>query len=250
MTAPHAAAERDSFVGKWLARWPEWQVAEAFLPGPARPAWLAWFALRQELADAAWAGADPRPGEAKLAWWADELQGWEQGRRRHPLGAGLQSLPAPWPRLASALPTLAAARERATDLAEANAALAPFAAAVAMVDGVLAGDPQAPGAATIASGLLAQRVLLGDANAVPLQVRARMGADASAHAGSVAWMRELLLQWPTPQGVRAERIHSALLRERLRRGIAGVDGGQPLPRWRTLATAWRAARRGRSVPQA
>lgn len=248
MTAP--APERDSFIGKWSARWPEWQVAEAFLPADRRAAWLAWFALRQELADAAWAGADPRPGEAKLAWWAEELQGWMQGRRRHPLGAGLQSLPAPWTRLAAALPALAAARDRATDLDEANATLAPFADAVAAVDAALANDPGAPGAPSIAFGLLGQRVLLGDDNAVPLQVRARMGAGASARDEAVAWMQELLRRWPPPQGARAERIHAALVRERLRLGVAGsgADGTRPLPHWRTLATAWRAARRGRSVP--
>lgn len=249
MTAPTAAAERDSFIGKWRARWPEWRVAEAFLPRDARAAWLAWFALRQELADAAWAGADPRPGEAKLAWWAEELQGWAQGRRRHPLGAGLQALPAPWTRMAAALPALAAARERATDLAEATTMLAPFADAVAAVDAVLAGEPDAPGAATIAFGLLGQRALLGDDNAVPLQVRARMGADASARDESIAWMRELLEQWPSLRGSRAGRVHAALVRERLRLCAAGADGGRPLPHWRTLVSSWRAARQGQTVPQ-
>ncbi len=250
MTAPTAAAERDSFIGKWRARWPEWQVAEAFLPGATRAAWSAWFALRQELADAAWAGADPRPGEAKLAWWAEELQGWSQGRRRHPLGAGLQSLPAPWTRLAAALRALAAARDRATDLAEANAVLAPFADAVASVDAVLASDPDARDAGTVAFGLLGQRALLGDDNAVPLQVRARLGAGASGREQSVAWAQELLRQWPALQGARAERIHAALVRERLRLGVAaGADGGRPLQYWRVLATAWRAARQGQSVPR-
>src|SRR5690606_34599069 len=122
---------------KWRARWPEWQVAEVFLPAATRARLLAWFALRQELVDAAWAGADPRPGEAKLAWWAEELQGWSQGRRRHPLGIALQSLGAPWERLAAALPVLAAARDRAVDLAEARDALPAFAAVVAEIDTVL-----------------------------------------------------------------------------------------------------------------
>jgi hypothetical protein len=254
VTPPAAAAERDSFIGKWYARWPEWQVAEAFLPGDTRAAWQAWFALRQELADAAWAGADPRPGEAKLAWWAEELGGWIQGRRRHPLATALQALPAPWPQLASAFPALAAARERATDLAEASAVLAPFADAVAAVDAALAGGAHASpasgaqGAPAIAFGLMGQRALLGDGNAVPLQVRARIGPGRSADEETVAWMRELLRQWPSPQGVRAERIHAALVRERLRLGGSGMARARRLPHWRVLATAWRAARQGQSVP--
>ena len=48
-------------------RWPEWHVAEVFVPRrAARTGASAWFALRQELTDAAWGGSDPRPGEAKL----------------------------------------------------------------------------------------------------------------------------------------------------------------------------------------
>jgi hypothetical protein len=221
VTTPTVAAERDGFIAKWRTRWPEWQIAEAFLPVATRAAWLAWFALRQELVDAAWAGADPRPGEAKLAWWAEELQGWTHGRRRHPLGAGLQSLPAPWARLATALPTLVDVRERA-GLVEAHAAIAPFADVVAAVDAVFANDTDLPGTATIASALLGQRALAGD--------------DAAA----LAWREDLLRQWPSSQGARAERIHAALVRGRLQLG--------PLSRWRTLVVAWRAARPRRSVP--
>src|SRR5690606_14891514 len=80
------AASLEAFLDKWRARWPEWRIAEVFVPAPRRPATLAWLGLRQELADAAWGGADPRPGAAKLAWWSDELRGWASGRRRHPLG--------------------------------------------------------------------------------------------------------------------------------------------------------------------
>lgn len=220
-------AERDGFVDKWRMRWPEWQVAEVFLPGAGRERWLAWFALRQELIDAAWAGADPRPGEAKLGWWVEELQGWTQGRRRHPLGAGLQALPAPWARLAAGLPALAAARGGA-DMDAARKTLAPFADAIAAVDEALTTYAHAPGADnTIAFGLLGQRALLS-------------GDDALA--------QELLLRWPPAQGPRGERILAALLRERLRRQAAGAGAYPGLPRWRALAIAWRAARQRQSVP--
>ena len=112
-----AAAMSDSqalaaFLDKWRERWPEWSVAEVFVPAREREMAVAWFALLQELTDAAWGGSDPRPGEAKLGWWAEELHGWSQRRRRHPLGLALQ------PRLlrgvdwAWRLPALLAARER------------------------------------------------------------------------------------------------------------------------------------------
>ncbi|HEU0307199.1 MAG TPA: phytoene/squalene synthase family protein, partial [Lysobacter sp.] len=85
-----------SFIDKWRARWPEWTVAEVFVPREQRDSTLAWMALLQELTDAAWGGSDPRPGEAKLGWWAEELQGWSRGIRRHPLGQVLQKFPVPW----------------------------------------------------------------------------------------------------------------------------------------------------------
>jgi phytoene/squalene synthetase len=227
MTAMGTNAERDGFVDKWRMRWPEWQVAEVFLPGEGRERWLAWFALRQELIDAAWAGADPRPGEAKLGWWVEELQGWSQGRRRHPLGAGLQSLPAPWARLAAGLPALAAARG-AIDMDIGRKTLAPFADAIADVDEALATDAHVAGAAdTVVFGLLGQRALLADDGALA---------------------KELLRYWPPLQGARGERILAALLRERLRRQAADAGVAQGLPRWRVLAIAWRAARQRQSVP--
>ena len=96
------------FLGKWEAQWPEWRVAEAFVPAAQRQRAQAWFALREELAEAAWGGEDSRPGEAKLGWWAEELDGWSRGLRRHPLGLTLQKLPAPWGNLAACLPALRA----------------------------------------------------------------------------------------------------------------------------------------------
>ena len=241
----------DSFVGKWRARWPEWQVAEVFIPAPTRERVLSWLALRQELLDAAWAGADARPGEAKLGWWAEELQGWSQGRRRHPLGATLQALPAPWVRLAAALPVLAAARERTVDLEQARGALGPFAAIVAEVDAAVAGSAQSAASAdavnAIATYLLAQRTVQADEHAVPLSVRARLGIDADSRQAASAWAAELLQAWPGAQGTRAGRVHAGLLRERLRSLAAGRESLQP-SRWRTLLAAWRAARGRHSVP--
>ena len=122
------------FIGKWRARWPEWAIAEVFLPASQREPAQAWFALLQELGDAAWGGEDPRPGEAKLAWWTEELEGWGRGARRHPLGQVLMARAASWAALAAALPTLHASRERPQDTTAAVGGIAPFAVAAAAVE--------------------------------------------------------------------------------------------------------------------
>jgi hypothetical protein len=232
----------DGFLDKWRTRWPEWSVVEVFVPLPRRAVAAAWLALQQELLDAAWAGIEPQPGEAKLGWWAEELQGWSHGRRRHPLGYALQREPAPWLRLAASLPALLASREAASNPEQASGVLATLAEAV---DGV--GDAlfaaSTPDAAVTIQALLAQQVLLRGDAAAPLQVRARMGDAAAELAIARAWAAELLGRWPArPAGSRVARIFAALLQARLRRFRAGHPRSQPLPRLSALWIAWRAAR--------
>jgi hypothetical protein len=228
-------ASLDAFLDKWRARWPEWRIAEVFVPARERAATLAWLALRQELADAAWEGADPRPGAAKLAWWNDELHGWTNGRRRHPLGIALQRVPAPWGALAEALPALAASRDAAVGgPAPLRDALAPFAAAAAAVSQAIADGGSAAGGGDAHAGALAA--------SLPA-VRALAGEGVREAA------RALLGDWPRrPAGTRADRIFAALARQRLE-GLARAGNGRRPgdSHWRTLWTAWRA---GRSVPQA
>ena len=242
----------DSFLGKWRQRWPEWRVAEAFLPPGLRDTATAWRSLRQEFADAAWAGADPRPGEAKLGWWVEELQGWSKGAHRHPLGRVLQARDAPWARLGAALPALADSRARATDFEEARSHLHGYARALADVSAAL--EPASSHdhdafAGTLANAVIAQRLLDGDPGSVPLQANAQLGPEAGeprlrAHAAAL-----LLEDWTWPDGLpRAERIHLALLRARLRALRDGHPGSRALAGWRTLWLAWRAARH--SVPPA
>ena len=239
-------SEQQAFAGfldKWRARWPEWGVAEVFVPASQREIAAAWFALQQELTDAAWAGSDPRPGEAKLAWWAEELQGWSQGRRRHPLGIALQRSPAPWLLLATNLPTLLASRDPARDWEQATEALELFAQGAAGVsDSLFAVHTQSPTAGVVA-GLLAQQLLLRGEAAAPLRTRAQLGDAVPEQASARAWARELLQRWPAirPEA-RPDRIFAGLLRERLRRAAAGGPLSQPLPRLVALWTAWCAAR--------
>lgn len=229
-----------AFLDKWRERWPEWRVAEVFIPARDREMAVAWFALLQELTDAAWGGSDPRPGEAKLGWWAEELHGWPQRRRRHPLGLALQSAPAPWSRLGVALPALLAAREPAVSREQAIATLIPLAEAAAAVGSALfAGHCHE----VAAEPLLALHLLSRGDAAAPLAVRARLGDGLSDHALGRAWAGELLATWPRTRALpRAERVFAGLLRGRLRRFSNGGGLARPLPHMSSLWISWRAAR--------
>jgi phytoene/squalene synthetase len=225
-----------NFIDKWRARWPEWNVAEVFVPAAQRPLVLAWATLQQELMDAAWGGTDPRPGVAKLGWWQEELAGWKRGARRHPLGTVLQAHPAPWEALAAALPGLADSRERPGDVREAFASLEPFAQAVADIETILfAGSASATDAHLVAATLLHARFAQPGDGQVPLDMLARAGSGDPREA----WARELRKQWPTlPAGNRPRRLWAALAARRL----GQPDPVRPLSAWTTLRVAWRAAR--------
>jgi len=232
----------DAFIGKWRARWPEWSVAEVFVPSPDRSVALAWASLQQELTDAAWGGSDPRPGEAKLLWWHEELLGWTLGRRRHPLGTTLQRLRAPWGDFAAALPTLRASRERPHDGAEAFSLLLPLATAAATVERALFAGAHVSDADTarlICATWLQARLVGEDAAAVPLSAMAHGGEGRDGGGADRWWRAELLREWP-PAGraTRPRQLWAALARARLVRGAAA----QPLGAWQALWTAWRAAR--------
>ena len=215
-----------SFIDKWRSRWPEWRIAEVFVPAGQRSVAEAWFTLLQELYESAWGGSDPTPGLAKLAWWHEELEGWAKGARRHPLGELLQRQPAPWSALGRALNALPATRGQPA--AEAAGALAGLATAAWTCEAELfPGERQVPGSPADPDAqaivLLAERVLLA-------------GVDADT-----SW---LLDHWPSRlPAARPRRIHAALLRARL----ASLSKGQQpsaLPGWRVLAMSWRAARSG------
>lgn len=238
------AATLQAFLDKWQARWPEWPVAEVFVPAGMRRQALAWASLLQELTDAAWTGTDPRPGLAKLGWWQEELQGWTRGVRRHPLGLILQGTGAPWDKLAGALDSLPAARERAGDAEEAFALVMPFADAAAAVEAALFGDgtQPAPGsrdAGTVAAWLLLSRFSQDDDTFIPLAVLAAAGEGDPR----VAWTAELRRRWPAGASVhRVRRVWMALAGGRLE----ADDPRQPLSAWNTLWRAWKAARGQRS----
>ena len=215
------------FLDKWHARWPEWAAATTFVPDAHRDVLSAWLALRDELADAAWGGGDALPGEAKLAWWAEELRGWSKGARRHPLGFALQPTPVAWSALGDGLDSLAAARGVGS-VAAALAVLEPFATVAAEVGRGLF-EPSGDGGASRAEAvsLLAERLLR--------EAHEAGSADVAAAAAG------LLAAWPPEAGgVRPMRIHRAFVHRRLQRLVAGQ--ATPPGRFRSLFDAWRAAR--------
>jgi len=234
----------DTVIEKWRTQWPEWPLAEPFVPPLHRERALAWFALRHELMRAAWGGTDPRPGEAKLAWWGEELHGWRKGAHRHPLGNVLQPLPAPWQNVSFGLPSLLAMRERAGTTDEALRVIEPFADSVAAVSETLFGNGRPTPTANVALGLLAERVLEGGDNAAPLEFLAKVEPHDPPLTAERAWATDLLARWPAPHdGAVAGRLHASLVRERLERFARGGKAERPLPAWRALFTSWRAARR-------
>ena len=219
----------DDFLDKWRDRWPEWRIARVFVPEAQHPQVEAWFALQQEWTDAAWAGADPTPGSAKLGWWQEELQGWARGGRRHPLGRVLQRQPAPWAALAAALSALQTVREplRAWgDPAALAAALQPLAATLDACERVLFAT--AEGAGGDAFALLAAHALWHR-------------EDAAEAARARGWAGRLSASRPVRAATRPRRIHDALSHGRLRRIAGGGEPG-PLPPVSALWRAWRAAR--------
>jgi len=242
VTSSDAGESAAAFADKWRQRWPEWRIAEVFIAPPQRDLTLAWFALRQELLDAAWGGSDPRPGEAKLAWWAEELDGWARGRRRHPLGIALQRHAAPWSQLAMAAASLPATRDAGIDTDAAATALTPFAQATTGIDSVLFGVTMPALAADAIPGLLAEKLFLLADSAAPLQVRARIGAQTAEHAVARAWAKDLLHMQGRPSGSRSSRVLWSLERQRLQWFERGAPLLQAVPRWATLWGSWRDAR--------
>ncbi|NYZ64227.1 phytoene/squalene synthase family protein [Luteimonas deserti] len=214
--------DEPDFIDKWRRRWPEWRVGLVFVAAEMRPRAEAWFALLDEVYDAAWGGADPTPGLAKLAWWQEELQGWARGARRHPLAAVLQRVDAPWQTLALALRLLPATRTPSGDHAGDTAALRDLSLAIDACEARLF----LGGAAAEARGV---------APATVLGARAWAQADPTLAAAC-------LVEWPTHDlGTRPRRIANAIQGERLR-ALRRTGQAGPAPGLAVLRATWRAAR--------
>lgn len=234
MSIDGVRGEAATFIDKWRARWPEWEIAAVFVPEPQRSLAEAWFALLQELGDAAWGGADPTPGLAKLAWWQEELGGWAKGARRHPLGQPLQQRAAPWLELGRALPDLRSLRGEGGDAespADAVAAGEAFAAAVADCEAALFGGraPDPAGRAAVLGCLLGERALMRVAAGMPSTPIPAPYAGTGAGADRA---RSSVRAGSRPRGVLAALVAARQARP-----------DRPLPPLRALFAAWRGARR-------
>ena len=230
----------DSFLDKWRMRWPEWRVAEVFVPASQRQLAVAWFALLQEFTDAMNIAGDPLPADAKLAWWGEELRDWNRQRSRHPLGRVLEPHRAPWFELAEALPTLIQLRDRPQDEASGFHAAMPLARAIAAVERVLFPEIQEQGdwSTSIAAQLLAMRLEGAGIAALP----APMANDGVASQSE--WAQQLLRSWPSrASGPLPRRLVGALARSQLQRFKPGGESVATLPPPRALWLGWRAARR-------
>ncbi len=218
-TVLDSADSLDSFLGKWRARWPEWELLAVFVPASRRDTVAAWFTLLQELGDAAWAGREPAPGLAKLAWWQDELLGWSRGARRHPLGAALQRLAAPWDALGRSLTALPTTRAPAS-ADEDTRALEQFAGALLACEAALfdEGGTEAPALAAVIDDLRRERALVQ--------------GGPPPEAATVA----------APGLSLPRRLHGTALDRRVR-GRGDGDAASPALGPRLLLAGWRAARR-------
>ena len=228
----------DSFLDKWLTRWPEWRVVETFVPVAQRRLAIAWFALQQEFTDAMNIAGDPLPADAKLAWWGEELRDWSRQRSRHPLGRVLEPHRAPWFELAEALPILIRLRERPLDAESAFDTVRPLAVAIAGVEHALFPAPVGDAVIQVLSAqLLAARLEGAGEAAVPLRIA---GADGPTQGG---WIDDLLRRWPMRAGgPLPRRLVAALARSQLRRSGAGGESIATLPPLRALWLGWRVAR--------
>jgi len=212
-------------IHRQMARTLEWAIAEAFIPAAQRPLAAAWFALLHELTHAAWA-LEPAPGLAKLGWWQDELNGWAKGIRRHPLGEALLAQPLPWRELATALNGLAVSRETIPENPLAAVDLQPLARAIADCEAILFEIPS-PAANTDS----AHHSILTDALAEQALLRGEAEAATRLHSTPTT----------APTTALPRRLHAAILAGRLHQLRRGSPV-YPLPAWRTLISAWRAAR--------
>ncbi|TDK24940.1 phytoene/squalene synthase family protein [Luteimonas aestuarii] len=217
------SASLASFIDKWRQRWPEWALVAVFVPVAQRQRVAAWFALLQELRDAAWRGSDPAPGLAKLAWWQEELRGWSRGARRHPLGDTLQKLDAPWGVLASSLSALPATRRPASADDDASA-LESFASAVLACEAALFDGP-APTAEDIAALAACERI----------ERALEQGETAPALPQVPPHGRATSMTGP-------RRLQRVVLRERLRMLAKHPSAPARMPALRLLFAGWRAAR--------
>ena len=195
MSASAAEGAFASYLEKWLEAEPEARLMRLFVPAARAPGTAATLVMLHELESAAFA-LEPRPAQAKLAWWQEELRRHGEGAPRHPITLALGPTPgdaslAPLPAATArwleldAVPAFGQWLAFASSLAEAQArALVPAA-------GVRETDP-APVLARILSRF--ERLAADPRGLLPLDVLTQSGAtraEVAAEPGGAAAVRVL-----------------------------------------------------------
>ncbi|MDR2871743.1 MAG: phytoene/squalene synthase family protein [Xanthomonadaceae bacterium] len=216
----------DNYLQKWRRRWPEWQLAELFVPQGQRELAVTWFALLQEFDDAFNISGDPLPADAKLRWWREELHAWEGQRSRHPLGRRLGEITAAWSGLAQSLEDLPHTRDRDHDIDAARVGLQRYARAIAAIEAVLFPDTESRN--DIAEGIVMQTLAVRCMSLVaPMtSVDSSNGSGSEEDRMSSVSMQKdragkLLRHWSEHAGTLPRRIRSVLVWQRLGRFAAG-----------------------------
>lgn len=252
-----SAEAASPFIDKWLGREPEMTIAETFCAPAHKDRFLAWGALLHELRASLFELGEPRVGEVKTSWWAEELAGLANGQRRHPLGEVLAGTDAPWSSLSRNLLELRASQSRAADTSHAIAALLPLALAATDVEAALFEAQGGPAQArSLARHWLLHRLPQGlgqdDQARLPMHLLARHGVTAAqlpTEAGLPLlrdWAGELarVERGDLRKAAYIRRVRDRFDQVRLDRLASGKGFAEPPPLG-NLWRAWRVARGAR-----
>lgn len=241
----------DAFLDKWRTHEPEMEVAEAFCARAERARFRLWGVLLHELLESAYAPSEPAVAQARLAWWAEEL---DARRGRHPVSATVLESGAgavPVAPVALAAQQLVGAGRAPRTLADALQDMQSMAAAIARAEEAMFGGSAAAEQVQIAASLIVRAALEACAgralarDRMPMDLLARWPLTAAGDAGGLR--RELAVQLLAVVGaagsgeVLFRRARSGFDRWRLGRWRSGAPG-QNVPALRALWIARRAAR--------
>lgn len=252
-------------------------LAILFAPADRRPHLFALHAFALEIAGVRARVSEPLPGEIRLQWWREVLEGERAGEAAaHPLAAALLDAVERFRLPRAALVAMTEARIfdlyddpmlTVSDLegycGETESALIRL-SSIILADGADPQDADAAGHGGVALGVTRILRALPEQSRrgqcfVPVEMLARHGASRESFmSGQVtpendavlAEMRELALAHlarartaARPAGVLPGYLPLALIEPDLKR-MAGASGS-PLPPWRRQWRLWRAARAGR-----
>ena len=228
-----ACSVEHAALQKWWERWPEWTIAEVFLPAPQRLIAVAWFSVLMEWEDLLDQRRERNIVSARLRWWQDELAQWSEQHTSHPLAPLLAAIDAPWKQLAHGLSDLEAIHTVPPSFALARMAIARLLDAIVAIE---------------------MRLFPGECPCDPdalllhwLAARCGGGEEGIPEGMSMdGWRLALLHAWPErPPGGRARRLLSALARKRF---ASTVQPGHSLTsvtgRIHLLWRCWRVATQG------